>query len=1405
MLSASQYTALLSLANCPGATGATGTGDKGDTGEKGNTGDTGQKGETGNDGATGAGSEVSASFSVRALTGATGTSPTFQWSITGVGGWSSTDVSLPNYIDVLNDNTEIRGLIFNGNVWVCSIFVKTASASTFPQFLHSSDGKKWTASDSVPFGNANEIRGAYKIAWNGRMFVAVGTSSSVSVAYSIDNGITWTPVASSRANIIQFGRGIAWNGKAWLLTGTPAVSTDSIAYSLNGVSWTRVTPAAGVGNGFSVATDGKRWVVGGTNSLPIHSSDTTGSTGWASSSWTATLTNSRITDIAWNGRQWLLVADNTTAGQATVAISDNGTSWTTALTETNFNLAQSLCWNSLAWIVTGTSSDNSKNLLYSIDNAANWTSISSTGGATSVTSRTIPASFYAAVPYINVRDFGAIGDGTTPDDIAINAAIAYARKYPNGARVIVPAGTYFYGADLTVDDNIEFVQETGAKLTNSSGFPTAVTSNLSSIRSRIIKNNDEANGLSSYNGLVMNGAYATGEGLGNDATRSVANMFDIKTDKREIGRATAVTVAGGPWSATSSFELVGTGYSVGRLIKFNVSRPPHITAGQSYYITSVNTLFGNTTTTISSSPTLTPNILVTLNGGDAATIYDSTDVFGSTLTGRAILSTADIPIGGRIGVEGRVEQTAATPALINLNKRYVGLSGISTTSSGDGGTNLTDTARGEYFGGKFGASLVGNSATNVRSIIGAQFDVRVPNATASSKYVFGASSVSSITAINSGTKANAAYQVGGATGTTGWLHGILFSDASGGTPLKTGATGGGSVIGTYWDTPGTKTITNGIDLSGFDIGQNVLASPRLQIQDKTGDVPTITTTGDNPIRLFPTGTGTVKLKSGSTEVNVTNSGTTFVGNIYATMLKAASGGDALLELQSTGTGNVEIKSTGTGKVSLLSNTEVAAGKECRVKNSNASGGDCIIVNDSLVLGANASNSSFIKSSTTVENSNLRLSSHGTGKIQLQSDTDVAANKSLAVITGVAGRGNTTLTSDTLKLGANSGGIVNIGISDTNAGTDVDLRISSKGTGAISLNGRTEIASGFSFTHLGSGEFQSTSGNVSLNGNTTVVTNKKLTVTTTLGLGSSGAPVQLQDTASGGTAYVSGNLNSDGNITTDTLRVNGIGIDKLLLGNDSSQRTGLGNNGGGGSSIAYVSGNLDSNGIITTDTLRVNGIGESKLLLGASASQRTGLGNALNGLTAFVSGDLDSTGNITTSLELRGTSIAVTGTGTDAIKIGRNTSGTITRSGLANLGNLFGTTAYVAGNLDSNGNILLSGASSQLGFTTGAGGTVTQLTSRSTDVILNRPTGTIQVYSAVLNSLTSVNIPLVNNTIVPNDMVIVQHVSGGTLGLYNITAIATASGATITMRNNTATASPNEAPVLRFVVIKSVNA
>jgi hypothetical protein len=124
---------------------------------------------------------------------------------------------------------------------------------------------------------------------------------------------------------------------------------------------------------------------------------------------------------------------------------------------------------------------------------------------------------------------------------------------------------------------------------------------------------------------------------------------------------------------------------------------------------------------------------------------------------------------------------------------------------------------------------------------------------------------------------------------------------------------------------------------------------------------------------------------------------------------------------------------------------------------------------------------------------------------------------------------------------------------------------------------------------------------------------------------------------------------------------------------------------------------------------------------------------------------------------------------------------------------------------SNSTILANGNSSKIGYDTGAGGSVTQGAGAKTNsVTLNRPTGIIVTDSSALAANTAVTFNLSNSVIEATDIVLVSHISGGTLGSYNFAVAPAAGNANIVIRNITA-GSLSEALTLRFIVVKSVNA
>jgi hypothetical protein len=129
-----------------------------------------------------------------------------------------------------------------------------------------------------------------------------------------------------------------------------------------------------------------------------------------------------------------------------------------------------------------------------------------------------------------------------------------------------------------------------------------------------------------------------------------------------------------------------------------------------------------------------------------------------------------------------------------------------------------------------------------------------------------------------------------------------------------------------------------------------------------------------------------------------------------------------------------------------------------------------------------------------------------------------------------------------------------------------------------------------------------------------------------------------------------------------------------------------------------------------------------------------------------------------------------------------------------------------GNTASAGSIKSSSATGGIGYATGAGGSVAQGSGsgKATGVTLSTMTGEITMDGAILNADTTVSFTLTNTSIDAGDHVVVQHVSGGTVGSYLCTAVAGADSATIYVRNITP-GNLTEAPVLKFSVIKAVTA
>ena len=117
--------------------------------------------------------------------------------------------------------------------------------------------------------------------------------------------------------------------------------------------------------------------------------------------------------------------------------------------------------------------------------------------------------------------------------------------------------------------------------------------------------------------------------------------------------------------------------------------------------------------------------------------------------------------------------------------------------------------------------------------------------------------------------------------------------------------------------------------------------------------------------------------------------------------------------------------------------------------------------------------------------------------------------------------------------------------------------------------------------------------------------------------------------------------------------------------------------------------------------------------------------------------------------------------------------------------------------------LLGSAGSAVGYGTGAGGTVTQATSKSTGVTLNKRCGQITMNNASLAAAAEVSFTFTNSTIAATDVVVTAISSGATAGAYNTHVDAIAAGSCRISITNFSAGPLSEAIVINFAVIKGV--
>jgi hypothetical protein len=123
----------------------------------------------------------------------------------------------------------------------------------------------------------------------------------------------------------------------------------------------------------------------------------------------------------------------------------------------------------------------------------------------------------------------------------------------------------------------------------------------------------------------------------------------------------------------------------------------------------------------------------------------------------------------------------------------------------------------------------------------------------------------------------------------------------------------------------------------------------------------------------------------------------------------------------------------------------------------------------------------------------------------------------------------------------------------------------------------------------------------------------------------------------------------------------------------------------------------------------------------------------------------------------------------------------------------------AKSFSTSSSIASTSATGGVGYATGAGGAVTQITSRTTGVTLSKVCGSITLVSAA-GSAVAASFTVTNTTVAATDTVLVSQKSG--TDLYEIFVTAVGSGS-FQITSFTTGGTTTETPVFNFAVIKAV--
>ena len=266
--------------------------------------------------------------------------------------WVDVSVSEPAGFQMAWTNPSVGTMTIHSPVFVGGV---AANGGTGALGM-SMDGIQYTRVAEGLFSSCRAIH------WNGIVWVAGGTGSEHTMAYSYD-GIHWTGMGKSVFSTACHA--MDWNGHGWVAMGE---GTHTIATSSNGIHWIGRGNSVFTGAGHTIHWNGHVWMAGGegTNTMAVQSNLL------ATGEWTILASSpftTRCRQVVWVGNKWISVGSGTHCVAYNASIDGSGM-WTGDEGDVFGTEGYSIAWNGKQMVIGG--SDDTHTIYTSSDGTL-WT------------------------------------------------------------------------------------------------------------------------------------------------------------------------------------------------------------------------------------------------------------------------------------------------------------------------------------------------------------------------------------------------------------------------------------------------------------------------------------------------------------------------------------------------------------------------------------------------------------------------------------------------------------------------------------------------------------------------------------------------------------------------------------------------------------------------------------------------------------------------------------------------------------------------------------------------------------------------------------------------------------------------------------------------------------------------